>query len=579
MNLLDILSKDPPTSIYNENNIESELSLNNNIIYLPTYLTDIQNLLIKLIFQIFSNDLLNELKAKKMKTSINNLLENNIINQESNNNIDKINLCFDQISCITNHPSLLIDHFIPKKLLLSDTIQRQINVSGKFHIFDRFVDHFINQKKKLLVIANNVKELELIEGIIIGRDLYYKNFTTSKLHAGRDEIPRLKNKLFIKLITSQQFGNIGVADSFDYAFSFDTSLTFDSPNIGTIYIPIPVCSIEHIILKIPKPNINFNDVDLLKKWKLKIINLVILNHNELEDLGDFFINNYGRGFKNLEHVHLKDFETGLVLQENEIVLSQKLDNMAGNIYPIDTKMECKVALAKYINDQISSYDKEIENIEMKELPVKRLNESKRQVDYDNDEVLIREKYITLKKLNVEASTSEKNMNRVDQNQLKLQEKESDLTNKLNTLEKGESEPEQKRILEELEIENKLMESEYETLNKECEEIRNNYQNESLKAVQLSNKLANLKEQFTKINNKINNVGFIQLPKLINDDDIKNYEIQLNKLKSQNQFMTKYYNDKIDKIYQERSTLVKDSSTGGSTSRPSNRISRGSTPLI
>lgn len=110
------------------------------MIFLPTTLTELQESLIELVLHLFSSELLNEVRAKKLKTSIDNLLESSNVINDSNNNInnsskeDKISLCFEQLAIIENHPSLIIDHFIPKKILLLETIERQLNMSGKVQL-------------------------------------------------------------------------------------------------------------------------------------------------------------------------------------------------------------------------------------------------------------------------------------------------------------------------------------------------------------------------------------------------------------------------------------------------------------
>lgn len=163
MNLIDMLSKDPPSSLYNpeleeniqnneisngisisesqdniilDNNSNGNINNNNNdinininnsnppsIIYLPTPLTELQKSFVEMTLHLFSSELLNEVRSKRLKTSIDNLLDSSTTIEESDIivNQNKISLCFEQLSIICDHPSLLIEHFIPKKMLLLET--------------------------------------------------------------------------------------------------------------------------------------------------------------------------------------------------------------------------------------------------------------------------------------------------------------------------------------------------------------------------------------------------------------------------------------------------------------------------
>ncbi|QPG76362.1 hypothetical protein FOA43_003750 [Brettanomyces nanus] len=89
---------------------------------------------------------------------------------------------------IGNHPTLLVNHFIPKNLLLLDTKENIINSSLKYVKLDELLNRLTERKqpKTIIISVSNGKELDLVESILIGKNgmqyyrfsgasIYYKN--------------------------------------------------------------------------------------------------------------------------------------------------------------------------------------------------------------------------------------------------------------------------------------------------------------------------------------------------------------------------------------------------------------------
>ncbi|KAL6452894.1 HDA2 HDA1 complex subunit 2 [Candida maltosa Xu316] len=646
MNLMDMLSQDPPSSLYNPD-LEREIQngsevngvsngnqhsisdmvtpmsttgpiTNNGIIYLPTTFTCLQKSLAEIILHLFSSELLNEVRSKKLKTNSSNEIQDN--NNNNNNRQDKLALCFDQLWTIANHPSLLIDHFIPKKLLLSETSDRQLNMSGKIQFFNKIVDSLIEERKdtgyRMLVVSNNVKELELIEGIVIGKQLYYNNCSSAKLYDDRRPIPDMKEKssekLFVNLITSQQLYNNYISssdDGYDFIFSFDSKLDVESPSIEIlrdksitkcpVLIPVSVFSLEHVSLQFPKPSsMNFSDSrTAIDHWKIKCINTLAVNLFNLQDLTrEFFIDNYGANMKGFLDAMkenpiklgelLEKYTSKLALSFSDDKLIKKLNGFYGDGQGFDQIKsgdyhEFKSRLAEALHVKLSELSQNSAAIEEK-LREKRKFETSRQVHYDEDEDLIAENYRKLQKLNDEASMSERKLGRIDNDLTKRQEKLNDANDKLEKLQelvKSELTPteitEQEKTLNDLKEELQKVQDEFNKINEECDTNREKYQSSSSTALQLSNTLTNLKSQNEKIEGKLTGPGISQLPELLKRDTLVSYEMKLKKLKTENKFMQTFFQTRIDKLYQERQQLLDNT---GSSSRPSNRISRATTPL-
>jgi Class II histone deacetylase complex subunits 2 and 3. len=504
MNLMDILSNEPPNSMYAESDLKIDSILEQNgesqnmyessefepeqrIYYLPTILTRIQKELLEVMIQIFSTDLLNEIHSKNQRGSINSLLDN--ASSPILNSYDKLNLLFDQLMIIDKHPSLLVDHFIPKKLLLLETNEKLSTLSGKFLLFNKLVDTFIEEAKvpfHLLVVAPSIKELELIESLVIGKKMYYKNLSSNKLYDDNRDTPDFTSQqnnssnVCLYLITSQQLYNNYLSSSdrdtkFNLIFSFDMKLDISSPSIEflrseskytTVLIPIPIYSLEHIILQIPEPPKLFehrNDVkNPLFKWKLQVLNTLIVNRfNIFEELTDFFIEHYGGKMSKVQN-WLKDgrgqhflnlmgkFDEKLVLNFSDDKVIKKIGSnylskeiIRGTIGNYDYKLY-RATVAQYFNNRVIQLEEEIQKKYEDELPALRLKETERQSRFDTFNDQIGDNYRKLRRLNEDAGFAEKKLARADVDLIKKQQIRKELMDKLNLLKEKVADPEPKQ---------------------------------------------------------------------------------------------------------------------------------------
>ncbi|ODV69385.1 hypothetical protein HYPBUDRAFT_131166 [Hyphopichia burtonii NRRL Y-1933] len=709
MNLMDMLSGDTPDSIFQNNDPQDMQSVlenaapsgledganggahpiqtNDGVYHLPTILTKVQCELAEFVLQVLNPVLLSEAHSKRQRASINSLLDNNTndnsgmtddASKEGEGNylsqFNKINLLFDQLRIIKKHPSLLVDHFIPKKLLLLEINELLLNLSGKFQLFNRIVDSFIDRYSAsknglltngyhILVVAESVKELELIEGLIIGKKLHYKNLNGSKLYDDNSKLPNFEksnNYSYEKNqsnVTSQQlYNNYTPASNsrnseFNLIISFDPDLDTKSPSIEIIrskknfsqslnssigqelktpvLIPFSIFTLDHIALKNYQPSslgfFNNNDpTNPLFKWKLECLNTFVVNRFNLFDSDiteDFFRQNYGSNMQNLYHwfhnwdsrsfpLHdmVNSFNEKLILHYSDDKLINKLqitnvydpNLQSGNIskknliHPSD-KLEkfgyadYKKKLAELLNDRVLQLENAILEQFEKDIPSYRVRESLRQSTLDTKEDSIAEKYKVLRKLNEDATISEKKLLRVDNDLQKLENTNTELNDKFKYLnsaikqvqESEEKLPEftisQEQQLKELDLELTKLDDEYNKINEENEKIRANYQNSSSEAVQLSTSLVSWKEEKTHLSKKLNGPGIKLIPSLIQKDELINYELELTKLTRESDFVSQFFTKKLDKLIKDRTTIL-DNTTSGSSSRPGNRISRGSTPF-
>lgn len=367
MNLMDMLSADLAlNSVAAEEpfyetltRLEMNEQPENSIHYLPCVMSTLQKDMSEAIVQIFSNSLESEIVMRKQRTSINTLLESTTLLKDDEHLIlDSLSLMYNLLVTISMHPSLLVDHFISKGLLLLSPKDRLLDLSGKMRPFNELID-FLTKKQEanalpndynMLVVARSVKELELIEGLIVGKKLIYHNASSGKLYDEQEPSSRSKNDLsgdspsydtwrrlrhhnksatedkpkanvVLHLITSSQLYNSYPSGTpLDLVFSFDAGLDLKSPGLdlrrrnnkaslglmpqreSPLLIPILVFSIEHVGHILTQPNHSFSNTKDEEAWRLKVLKTFIVNRSHLfmPRKQDDLIENYGKIFNDLD---------------------------------------------------------------------------------------------------------------------------------------------------------------------------------------------------------------------------------------------------------------------------------------
>jgi hypothetical protein len=88
------------------------------------------------------------------------------------------------IKQITNHPTLLVDHYIPRNLLLLNSKENIINLSNKYHQISEILDKLVERDvtKTIIINVSNAKEMDLIESFLLGKcGIQYYRFSGSSL--------------------------------------------------------------------------------------------------------------------------------------------------------------------------------------------------------------------------------------------------------------------------------------------------------------------------------------------------------------------------------------------------------------
>lgn len=678
MNLLDMLAGDPPQAIYKteespttvlgvlETKTNNETDSNDGVHYLPTVLTPMQRDICEIIVQIMRHHLTNGVESRRNRASINSLLETAESSEgiaSSSDSYDMIKLLFDQLCIASRHPSLLVDHLMPKKLLLLETNQRLLNLSGNLKLFNEIIDGIIDTLRyssktevfNILVIAENVKELELVEGIIIGKQLYYKNLSSGKMYEDNrgmplseqiEEEPKSKKRRFISrkpqtgsaapclyLTTTQQFYNhytpasLSGNSAFNLIFSFDQTIDCDSPSIEVlrnvnnngrktpILIPVPVMSILHVLTQIAKPAGNLGNIPIDRslspahKWRIRALNVYAVNrfnlfeqsvtgfyrkhHQSMIDLYNWITD---PTVENFPDFGIQEFSNLLNLNFTDEKLMKKLRvDYLENLAISDGEMrtynygeevrsykDFKYTLSVILNERIGELEATQKSLLSEQLTTFRNDESKRQLEIDRDEDLIAAGYREMKALIDKANIAERLSARVDADIAKVRQKNEDLKSRKRYLEDNvksateEIVANQKANIAELEKELNNVAVVLEKLNGESDETRFKYQESSATAAKLSGELSELQEKNIKLQQKVTGPGARLLPTLFKDDSLHKIEAECYRIEQESKVIEEMFAQKLDTVIKERNGIL--DSSGGSSSRQVNRISRSATPM-
>ncbi|GME96702.1 unnamed protein product [Ambrosiozyma monospora] len=96
-----------------------------------------------------------------------------------------LELFTSNVKQVMNHSTLLVNHYIPKNLLLLDSKQNFKSCSYKYKKMDDILNKLIERKqtKTVIVTAPTSQELDLIESVLIGKNgLQYYRFSGASLY-------------------------------------------------------------------------------------------------------------------------------------------------------------------------------------------------------------------------------------------------------------------------------------------------------------------------------------------------------------------------------------------------------------
>ncbi|CAI1842005.1 hypothetical protein SEUBUCD646_0B04030 [Saccharomyces eubayanus] len=164
------------------------------VYYLPVRLTqfqkDLSEILISLHAESFKSSLVDEPPANSLSR-----LDGSSAKPETHSyprlSQRQLTYIFDSnIRAIANHPSLLVDHYMPRQLLRMEPTESLIAGSHKFQVLNHLINSIIfrdriqtpNKIIKCAIIAHSIKELDLLEGLVLGKNFRIKRLSGTSLY-------------------------------------------------------------------------------------------------------------------------------------------------------------------------------------------------------------------------------------------------------------------------------------------------------------------------------------------------------------------------------------------------------------
>ncbi|ANZ77444.1 BA75_04726T0 [Komagataella pastoris] len=104
------------------------------------------------------------------------------LTMENLTSAELLELLEDNLQLINNHPNLLVQHYIPKSLILMEPHERLVATSGKFQALDQIIFLLQDQEKHIVIVASQSKELDLVEGTMLGKQINYHRYSGGSLY-------------------------------------------------------------------------------------------------------------------------------------------------------------------------------------------------------------------------------------------------------------------------------------------------------------------------------------------------------------------------------------------------------------
>ena len=105
------------------------------------------------------------------------------------------------IRAVANHPCLLVDHYMPRQFLRMEPTERLINSSDKFRVLQDILYSLMNRTNtkmntplRIALVSHNIKELDLLEGLVLGQNFRLKRLSGRPLYDER-HVYVSKNKI------------------------------------------------------------------------------------------------------------------------------------------------------------------------------------------------------------------------------------------------------------------------------------------------------------------------------------------------------------------------------------------------
>lgn len=176
---------------------------------------------------------------------------------------DSLDTLCQNLQLVATHPFLLIDHYMPRNLLLKDVPSKLAIYSGKFAILGQVIEISSPLKLRIALIARPGKCMDLLEAFLLGKHINYYRYSGTNL---RDQGPPDNNISTVYLIPSDATSVFNVhsmgffaGGHIDLILAFDSTFEKDDPHLkwlqnynrsrpAAILRLVPANTIEHVTL-------------------------------------------------------------------------------------------------------------------------------------------------------------------------------------------------------------------------------------------------------------------------------------------------------------------------------------------
>ncbi|CAB4254958.1 similar to Saccharomyces cerevisiae YDR295C HDA2 Subunit of a possibly tetrameric trichostatin A-sensitive class II histone deacetylase complex containing an Hda1p homodimer and an Hda2p-Hda3p heterodimer [Maudiozyma barnettii] len=203
-----------------------------NVNYLPVGLTNFQKDLIEILVSIHAISFRNELNGVKHEPTMS---DNGYPSLSSRQLTYMFNT---HVRAVANHPCLLVDHYMPRQFLRMEPTERLINSSDKFRILQTLL-HCLStlcnpengELLKIAIISHSIKELDLLESIVLGKQFKLKRLSGTALYAEGTDFKRDMQLHGREMSSMKNVSNSGEAKSMAVR---STSPSTSSANISPV---------------------------------------------------------------------------------------------------------------------------------------------------------------------------------------------------------------------------------------------------------------------------------------------------------------------------------------------------------
>lgn len=594
-----------------------------NVYVLPLGLTDVQRDLVELVVTLHRPSLLARLRGEDSLVK-----SERVPDPQYLSDVELEGLLDRNLVNIANHPYLLVEHFMPKRLLLMESHERLMNVSDKFSKFDKLLGAIGDLSIDVLVVGHSIKELDLIEAFVLGRKITYKRYSGTHLYDGTktikttyessekkvsskedDYAPRVKpqpvpQQVRLHLITTHQLTSSAfTAVRPQFIVSFDALLDVKNPNLDwlrTAYTdgttPIPL--IKLLVMQSHLHGLIANEDNILEDSSIRsktlfssLVNRQVDNTSQFNDacgtlfqnIRKFFITPTPSNWPIQRVPEFKIYDTEQIIASVEAEYSPISIEWKNNkrlkmeqivIPPNLTVSEYKSLLAKLTIERITLLEKDIVD-NQERLKSLRISSTLKHAADDSLKLSVGEVFKGSIKTKEDAEAAEKRLERLQVEYEKFHEKEIELEKKLGALElieKGEvklSDEDMDKQIQQLQQVLDKLEKESIEMGSKVDDLRTEYQRSTSTAAERATKVKSVTGINAQIVAKLEGQGK-KLRQLAHEEKKVKLNDEVSQMKNELNFL-QVYHEKLEKTVKERGATLNVGRNG--------RVHRSTTPYL